>query len=62
MRRWTSCGTRRCRRIKGNGLVDTLVLNDVKQGSQSERNVDGVFIYVGLTPNTQYLRGRAACG
>ena len=43
--------------IKGNGLVDTLVLNDVKQGSQSEKNVDGVFIYVGLTPNTQFLRG-----
>ena len=44
--------------IKGNGLVDKLVLKDVTQDSLSERNVDGVFIYVGLTPNTQFLKGK----
>ena len=44
--------------IKGNGLVGSLLLKDVKQESMYERPVDGVFIYVGLTPNTQYLRGK----
>ncbi len=43
--------------IKGNGLVDTLILKDGKRDALYERSIDGVFIYVGLTPNTQFLRG-----
>lgn len=41
--------------IKGNGLVGSIVLKDVKTDKVSEKSVDGVFIYVGLTPNTQFL-------
>jgi thioredoxin reductase (NADPH) len=41
--------------IKGNGLVDRVVLQDLKAGKRYEKPVSGVFIYVGLTPNTQFL-------
>ena len=43
--------------IKGNGLVNSLVLNDLENNRAYEKTVDGVFIYVGLTPSTQFLNG-----
>ncbi len=44
--------------IRGNGLVGSLLLKDAKKDNLYERPIDGVFIYVGLTPNTQYLHGK----
>lgn len=41
--------------IKGNGLVGSVLLKDEKQDKLYEKSADGVFIYVGLTPNTQFL-------
>jgi thioredoxin reductase (NADPH) len=43
--------------IKGDGLVSSLYLKDVKTNKYFEKSVDGVFIYVGLTPSTEFLQG-----
>jgi thioredoxin reductase (NADPH) len=43
--------------IKGNGIVDKVLVKDVKEDRLYDRPVNGVFIYVGLTPNSQYLKG-----
>jgi thioredoxin reductase (NADPH) len=41
--------------VKGKGQVEFLVLEDVKTKERSEIRVDGVFIYVGASPNTSFL-------
>jgi len=43
--------------IKGKDFVNTLRLRNVKTGHESELPVDGVFISVGLKPETEYLKG-----
>lgn len=43
--------------IDGNGLVNALSLKNVKTGSASTLDVEGVFIYIGLSPNTDFLKG-----
>ncbi len=43
------------RAIQGNDTVQRIQLGDVKSGEQSEMEVAGVFLYIGLTPNTQFL-------
>jgi thioredoxin reductase (NADPH) len=43
------------RAIQGNDTVQRIQLEDVKSGEQSEMEVAGVFLYIGLTPNTQFL-------
>ena len=43
-------------KIEGNQQVEGLLLKNVKSGAQSTLNVDGVFIYVGLKPNTEWLK------
>ncbi|MBN2477919.1 thioredoxin-disulfide reductase [Candidatus Micrarchaeota archaeon] len=44
--------------IKGNNSLEKLVLEDTKTGETSELNVDGVFIYVGMIPNTELFKGK----
>ncbi|MEW6296809.1 MAG: FAD-dependent oxidoreductase [Thermodesulfobacteriota bacterium] len=44
------------RAIEGSDVVRRIRLEDVSTGEQTEMEVAGVFIYVGLTPNTQFLR------
>ncbi|MGN0159469.1 MAG: thioredoxin-disulfide reductase [Brotaphodocola sp.] len=39
--------------IKGNMKVEALAVKNVKTGEQSELEVNGVFIAVGITPNSQ---------
>jgi len=39
--------------IKGDKKVEGLVLKDVKSGEVKEIPIDGVFIYIGLTPQTE---------
>lgn len=43
--------------VKGNGLVGSVSVKDLKADRVYDRPVDGVFIYVGLSPNSQFLEG-----
>lgn len=43
--------------IEGNGSVDRLKLHDLKTGARTTLEVAGVFVAVGLKPNTDYLKG-----
>lgn len=51
--RWDSVVTE----IKGEDFVSELKLKNVKTGQESTLPVDGVFISVGLKPETEYLKG-----
>jgi thioredoxin reductase (NADPH) len=41
----------------GSGKVGTVVLEDVATGEREEHHPDGVFVFIGLDPNTGFLRG-----
>lgn len=43
--------------IEGNGEVQRVQLEDVNTGERSQMDVTGAFIFIGLTPNTQFLNG-----
>jgi thioredoxin reductase (NADPH) len=43
--------------VKGNGLVASVAVKNLKEDRVYDRPVDGVFIYVGLSPNSQFLEG-----
>jgi thioredoxin reductase (NADPH) len=43
--------------IRGEGVVTTLLLEDLKQAAQRELAVSGAFIAVGQRPNTDLCRG-----
>jgi len=42
--------------IEGDGAVEKVRLTNVKTGEKSELKLDGVFISIGLKPNTAYLK------
>ena len=44
--------------IKGDNLVDTVVLENVKTHNVSELSVNGVFPYIGITPNIDFINGQ----
>ncbi len=44
-------------KIEGEGLVKKIRLRQVKTGEKSTLDVGGVFISIGLKPNTAYLKG-----
>ncbi|GEA14358.1 MAG: thioredoxin reductase [Moorella sp. (in: firmicutes)] len=44
-------------RIKGKEKVGSLELKDVNSGATREEAFDGVFIFIGLEPNTGFLKG-----
>ena len=44
--------------IKGDGIVDTVDLKNVKTGEETEMTIDGVFIFIGHTPNTELYAGQ----
>lgn len=44
-------------KIEGDETVKSIHIKDVKTGERSVLDVGGVFIYVGYTPNTEFLRG-----
>ena len=46
--------------IGGDGQVRELGLRNVKTGTESKLEVSGVFVAVGLRPNTGYLEGVVA--
>jgi len=43
--------------IKGDSIVKSIVIRNVKTGEVTEHPIDGVFLFVGLSPKTQFLRG-----
>lgn len=44
-------------RIEGKETVEKVILRNVKTGETFVREIDGVFIFVGITPNSQFLKG-----
>lgn len=44
--------------IKGDDLVHTAVLENVKNGEISNLPVNGVFPYIGMVPNVEYISGQ----
>ena len=43
--------------IVGEDIVQAVKLKNVKSGEIIERPIEGVFIFIGTTPNTQFLEG-----
>ncbi len=46
--------------LKGNGLMDTLTIKDVKTGDEEELAVEGLFVSIGLEPVAGFLDGLVA--
>ena len=44
-------------KIEGNGMVENLVLKNVRTGEKSNLNVAGVFMFVGQEPDDECVRG-----
>lgn len=42
--------------IKGDTLLKSLVIKNVKTGEEFEEGFDGLFIYIGYKPNTDFLK------
>lgn len=43
--------------IKGDSIVRSIVVKNVKSGAIKELETDGAFLFVGLTPRTQFMKG-----
>ena len=43
--------------IQGQGLVDGVLIKDLKSGGEKQLNVTGVFIEIGLVPNSDPVKG-----
>ncbi len=43
--------------IQGQGLVDGVLIKDLKSGEEKQLNVTGVFIEIGLVPNSDPVKG-----
>jgi thioredoxin reductase (NADPH) len=43
--------------IKGDSVVQSVLIKNVKTGEISELKAEGVFLFVGLLPRTQFLKG-----
>ncbi|HPD48397.1 MAG TPA: FAD-dependent oxidoreductase [Anaerohalosphaeraceae bacterium] len=43
--------------IQGEGRVQSVRVKDVKTGAEEDFSCDGVFIFVGMVPNTGFLKG-----
>ncbi|KUO49785.1 MAG: thioredoxin reductase [Desulfitibacter sp. BRH_c19] len=43
--------------IKGNKGVEKIVVKDIKTGVGREEDIDGVFVFIGTVPNTEWLEG-----
>jgi thioredoxin reductase (NADPH) len=45
-------------KIEGSDKVKSVDIKNLKTGQVTKHNVDGVFIYAGYVPNTDFLKGR----
>ena len=43
--------------IRGNGTVQAIALRNTQTGVVEEKPIDGVFIFIGHYPNSDFLRG-----
>ena len=43
--------------IKGNKGVEKILLRNVASGEVKEESIDGVFVFIGMVPNTAWLKG-----
>lgn len=43
--------------IEGSGLVEAIRVRDIKSGEETRLEVEGVFIEIGLVPNSDFARG-----
>lgn len=43
--------------IKGDGIVESLVLRDIGTGEVRELPTNGLFVFIGTVPNTEFLQG-----
>lgn len=46
--------------VKGEGVVQSVALKNLKTGAISDLETDGVFIFVGTVPKTEFMRGKVA--
>lgn len=44
--------------ISGNGAVETVKLRDTQTGQERDQEIDGVFIFIGHSPNTSLFKGQ----
>jgi thioredoxin reductase (NADPH) len=42
--------------VKGNDKLDKLLLKNVKTDEETELDVDGAFVFIGMNPNTKFLK------
>lgn len=47
-------------KIEGNGTVQNIALRDVTTNERQEKPIDGVFIFIGHYPNSDFLRDQVA--
>ncbi len=43
---------------KGNEKLDKLLLENVKTGDESELEAEGAFVFIGMNPNTDFIKGK----
>ena len=60
-RRWTCCSTARSKSFPpkddGSGKLGAVVLENLQTGETEEHHPAGVFVFIGLDPNTGFLKG-----
>lgn len=44
--------------LKGDSFLKTTILEDVKTGELSELQLDGIFVYIGMQPNSELFTGQ----
>jgi thioredoxin reductase (NADPH) len=44
--------------IKGDGLVESVIIKNLKTGELTEMETQGVFFFVGTVPNTEFLKDK----
>ncbi|CFX88931.1 Thioredoxin reductase [Syntrophomonas zehnderi OL-4] len=44
--------------VKGDGLVESVVIKNIKTGELTEMQINGVFFFVGTVPKTELLKGQ----
>ncbi len=44
------------REIKGNGILEAVIIENLATGERSEMKTDGIFIFIGYIPNTESLK------
>jgi thioredoxin reductase (NADPH) len=49
------------KKINGKNSVESVTLEDLAQNKTWDVAVEGVFLYVGLIPNTEFLKGELSC-